>query len=166
MMTAHIDWFDRILTVAMQLYFRQGCEYTSIEEVTPPDDGWLEDMTGRQEITFGERAAIMLALMPHIRPQALDIFFAKNKDFDHQYTEFGGWKGRSHRGFLPTGETSSFIIAGEDIEKRKAVIRMFQRDHWFYSQNILRLEGAGEGEPFLSGQLRLSEEFLSHILLN
>ena len=43
---------------------------------------------------------------------------------------------------------------------------MFQRDHWFYTLNILRLEGAGEGEPFLSGQLRLSEEFLSHILLN
>lgn len=79
MMTAHIDWFDRILTVAMQLYFRQGCEYTSIEEVTPPDDGWLEDMTGRQEITFGERAAIMLALMPHIRPQALDIFLQKTR---------------------------------------------------------------------------------------
>ena len=108
----------------------------------------------------------LLALMPHIRPQALDIFFAKNKDFDRQYTEFGGWKGRSHGGFLPTGETASFIIAGEDIEKRKAVIRMFQRDHWFYTQNILRLEGAGEGEPFLSGQLRLSEEFLNHILLN
>jgi hypothetical protein len=102
----------------------------------------------------------------YIRPQALDIFFAKNKDFDRQYTEFGGWKGRSHRGFLPTGETASFIIAGEDIEKRKAVIRMFQRDHWFYTQNILRLEGACEGEPFLSGQLRLSKEFLSHILLN
>lgn len=43
---------------------------------------------------------------------------------------------------------------------------MFQRDHWFYTQNILRLEGAGEGEPFLSGQLRPSEEFLSHVLLD
>lgn len=166
MMTAHIDWFNRILTVAIQLYFRQGCEYTTIEEVTPPADGWLEDMTGRQEITFGERAAIMLALMPHICPQALDIFFVQNKDFDRQYTEFGGWKGLSHGGFLPTGETASFLIAGEDIEKKKAVIRMFQRDHWLYTQNILRLEGAGEGEPLLSGQLRPSEEFLSHVLLD
>lgn len=65
-----------------------------------------------------------------------------------------------------TGETASFIIAGEDMEKKKAVIYMFQRDHWFYTQNILRLEGAGEGEPFLSGQLRPSEEFLSHVLLD
>ena len=166
MLQAHIDWFNQMLTVAIQIYFRQGCEYSSIEKVIPPDDRWLEDITNRQEITFSERVIIMLALMPHICPQALDIFFVQNKDFDRQYTEFGGWKGLSHGGFLPTGETASFILAGEDVEKKKTVIRMFQRDHWFYTQNILRLEGAGEGEPFLSGQLRATDEFLSHVLLD
>ena len=104
--------------------------------------------------------------MPHVCPQVLDIFFVQNKDFDRQYTEFGGWKGLSHGGFLPTGETVSFILAGEDIEKRKEVLRLFGRDHWFYSANVLRLEGAGEGEPFLSGQLRVTEEFLSRVLLD
>ena len=166
MLQAHIDWFNQMLTVAIQIYFRQGCEYSSIEKVIPPDDRWLEDITNRQEITFSERVIIMLALMPHICPQALDIFFVQNKDFDRQYTEFGGWKGLSHGGFLPTGETASFILAGEDVEKKKTVIRMFQRDHWFYTQNILRLEGAGEGEPFLSGQLQATDEFLSHVLLD
>ena len=166
MMTAHIDWFGKVQTVAIQLYFRQGCKFDSIEAVTPPSDGWLEHMTGQQEITFDERVVILLALMPHTSPQALDIFFVLNKDFDRQYTEFGGWKGLSHGGFLPTGETASFIIAGEDMEKKKAVIRMFQKNHWFYTRNILRLEGAGEGEPFLSGQLRPSEEFLSRVLLD
>ncbi len=165
-MTAHIDWFNRMLTTAIQLYFQQGCEYSSIEEIVPPDDGWLEEMTGQQDISFNDRVIIMLALMPHTCPQALDIFFVQNKNFDRQYTEFGGWKGLSHGGFLPTGETASFIIAGEDMEKKKTVIRMFQRDYWFYTKNILRLEGAGEGEPFLSGQLRPSEEFLSHVLLD
>lgn len=166
MMTAHIDWFNRMLTTAIQLYFQQGCEYSSIEEIVPPDDGWLEEVTGQQDISFNDRVIIMLALMPHTCPQALDIFFVQNKNFDRQYTEFGGWKGLSHGGFLPTGETASFIIAGEDMEKKKTVIRMFQRDYWFYTKNILRLEGAGEGEPFLSGQFRPSEEFLSHVLLD
>lgn len=166
MLTAHIEWFNQMLTTALQLYFQQGCEYSSIEEVTPPDDGWLEKVTGRQDITFSERVVVMLALMPHTSPQSLDIFFVQNKNFDRQYTEFGGWKGLSHGGFLPTGETASFILAGEDMERKKEVIRMFQKDHWFYAQNILRLEGAGEGEPFLSGQLRPSEEFLSHVLLD
>ena len=166
MMRAHIDWFERILSTSLQLYFQDECDCTPIGEVPPPDDGWLESVTGRTEITFDERVTILLALMPHTRPQALDMFFFLNKDFDRQYTEFGGWKGLSHGGFLPTGETASFILAGTDTEKRKDVIRMFQRNHWFYTQNILRLEGAGEGEPFLSGQLRVSEEFLSHVLLD
>lgn len=166
MMTAHINWFNQILATAIQLYFRQECKYTSLEEITPPDDNWLECATKQQKITFDERVVIMLALMPHICPQVLDIFFVQNKDFDRQYTEFGGWKGLSHGGFLPTGETASFIVAGENIDKRKMVVEYFRKDHWFSICNILRLEGAGDGEPFLSGQLRVSDEFLSRVLLN
>lgn len=165
-MRESIEWFNRSLAVAIQLYFRQECEYGRLEEVHPPRNGWMEGVTGCPDIRFGERIVVMLALMPHVCPQVLDIFFVQNKDFDRQYTEFGGWKGLSHGGFLPTGETASFIIAGENMEKKKEVIRIFQRDHWFYSVNILRLEGAGEGEPFLSGQLCVSDEFLSKVLLD
>lgn len=43
---------------------------------------------------------------------------------------------------------------------------MFSKSHWFYGKNILRLEGAGEGEPLLSSQLRVSEEFLSRVQLD
>lgn len=165
-MNDYIVWFNQVLTVAIQLYFEQECEYTSLAEVKPPVNGWMEEKTGVQRITFQERTVVMLALMPHVCPQVLDIFFVQNKNFDRQYTEFGGWKGLSHGGFLPTGETASFIIAGEDVEKRKSVVSMFQKDHWFYARNILRLEGANEGEPFLSGQLRVSEEFLSRVMLD
>ena len=165
-MNDYIAWFNQVLTVAIQLYFQQDCEYTSLEEILPPANGWMEEKTGVRQVTLQERTVVMLALMPHVCPQILDIFFVQNKNFDRQYTEFGGWKGLSHGGFLPTGETASFIIAGEDMEKKKEVIRMFQRDHWFYSVNILRLEGAGEGEPFLSGQLCVSDEFLSKVLLD
>lgn len=166
MMREHIEWFNRVLATAIQLYFRQGCELESIEQVRPPQDGWLEQATGQDDIPFAERVTVMLALMPHVCPRALDIFFVQNKDFDRQYTEFGGWKGLSHGGFLPTGETASFILAGEDVERRKEVVRLFSRGHWLYRKNILKLEGANEGEPLLSGQLRLSEEFLCRVMLD
>lgn len=165
-MREYIAWFNQVLTVAIQLYFQQDTEYTRLEEVRPPVNGWLEKVTGVSDMTFGEQVIIMLALMPHVCPQVLDIFFVQNKNFDRQYTEFGGWKGLSHGGFLPTGETVALILTGEDVEMRKEVVRLFQRDHWFYGKNILQLEGAGEGEPFLSGQLRVSEEFQSRVLLD
>lgn len=165
-MRKYIEWFNQVLTVAIQLYFHQESEYKQLKDVYPPRNGWMEAVTGQMDTNFEERIVIMLALMPHICPQILDIFFVQNKNFDRQYTEFGGWKGLSHGGFLPTGETASFILAGEDVEKRKEVIHMFSKSHWFYGKNILRLEGAGEGEPLLSSQLRVSEEFLSRVQLD
>ena len=47
---------------------------------------------------------------------------------------------------------------------RTSVVRLFEKEHWFYTHNVLRLEGRGDGEPFLSGQLRASDELLSKVL--
>lgn len=166
-MKEHIEWFETVQHVTIGVYFQQqGFENASVGQIRPPSSKWLEEATKHSDISFEERVIVMLALMPHIKPQALDTFFLQNGALDRQFTQFGGWKGLSHGGFLPTGETAVFIIAGDDPIKRCEVVRMFQRDHWFYTSNILRLEGANEGEPFLSGQLRVSEEFLSHVLLN
>ena len=166
-MRGHIEWFEAVIHVTIGVYFhQQGFENASVGQLRLPSSKWLEEATKHNDITFEERVIVMLALMPHIKPQALDTFFLQNGALDRQFTQFGGWKGLSHGGFLPTGETAVFIIAGDDPIKRCEVVRMFQRDHWFYTSNILRLEGANEGEPFLSGQLRVSEEFLSHVLLD
>lgn len=166
-MREHIEWFETVLHVSIGVYFhQQGFENASVGQLRLPSSKWLEESTKHSDITFEERVIVMLALMPHIKPQALDTFFLQNGALDRQFTQFGGWKGLSHGGFLPTGETAVFIVAGDDPIKRCEVVRMFQRDHWFYTSNILRLEGANEGEPFLSGQLRVSEEFLSHVLLD
>lgn len=115
-MNEFIGWFNQVLTISIQLYFQQECEYSSLEEVKPPVNGWLEKVTGVPDLTFDERMVVMLALMPHVCPQILDIFFVQNKNFDRQYTEFGGWKGLSHGGFLPTGETASLFLP-EKIRK-------------------------------------------------
>lgn len=166
-MKEYIEWFETVLHVTIGVYFQQqGFENASVGQLRLPSSKWLEEATKHSDITYEERVIVMLALMPHIKPQALDTFFLQNGALDRQFTQFGGWKGLSHGGFLPTGETAVFIIAGDDPIKRCEVVRMFQRDYWFYTSNILRLEGANEGEPFLSGQLRVSEEFLSHVLLN
>lgn len=162
-MNRWIAWFYEVLNAALQLYFRQECAVGSVYELRAPEGKELEEVCG-QALTFDEEVVVMLALMPHVCPQGLDIFFANNKNFDRPYTEFGGWKGLSHGGFLPTGETAAFILAGEDVEKRAEVMRMFGKEHWFWRNNVLRVEGQGRGEPFLSGQLRVSEEVLSRIL--
>ena len=77
-MNEFIGWFNQVLTISIQLYFQQECEYSSLEEVKPPVNGWLEKVTGVPDLTFDERMVVMLALMPHVCPQILDIFFIRN----------------------------------------------------------------------------------------
>ncbi len=163
-MINNINWFQTVLDTAIQLYFKQECKVDSIYKIQPPQNGELEAMAGIKEISFDERVVLMLALMPHLYPQALDILFSPNTQTDRHYTEFGGWKGISHAGFLPTGETAAFILTSSKIENRKNIVKLFDNNHWFYTHNILHLNSPSSGEPFLSGQLQISEEFLSKVI--
>lgn len=111
--------------------------------------------------SISERIALILTLAPHIRPQILDIFFANNTLIGRNYTEFGGINMQSHSGFIPTGETLSFILQGNNsLNIRFELIKMFDASHVFAVHSILKLDTVKEGEPFLSGVLRLSDEYI------
>jgi hypothetical protein len=89
----------------------------------------------------------------------------KNKTFDRGFTEFGGIKGQNHGGFLPTGETVSFIVAANDMEKRFSLMELFGVDHFFHTSGILKLSPPPTEEPFLSSVLSISPEYLSYFTL-
>ena len=161
-----IEWFSIIIETAIQLYFQQECPVSSIEEVGIPDDSFFETYISGEPLSLAERIVLMLGVVPHVRPQLLDTFFIQNKNLDRPFTEFGGWKGNTHGGFLPTGETAAFIYAGLDLSRRTELIRLFDPDNRFARQNILKIEKAENGEPFLSGVLQLYPEFLTLITTN
>lgn len=108
---------------------------------------------------FAERMTLILAIAPHIRPQILDIFFHQNQ-FNRDFTEFGGVRGTVHKGFLPTGETLMYIIAGGNLELRFAFIQVFKPHHLFHKKSILSLEEITNNEPDLSGKIMISKEYL------
>ncbi len=160
-----LTWFQQILDIRIQIYFEQDCEFASIEDAPAPDLGGDASLYARtiKEFTMsdGERIVLLLALIPHVRPRVLDTFFIDNQNFKRPFTEFGGWKGNTHSGFLPTGETVSFILAANSLKKRFEVTQLFGTDHFFAKKNILRLENQGNSEPMLSGQLVISIDFLN-----
>ena len=65
---------------------------------------------------------------------------------------------------LPTGETAQFILAGDDLEKRFIVQRLFSPDHWFAKERILWLAPVPEGEPVMSGRIVLNPEIVEEIV--
>ncbi|TND02439.1 MAG: ATPase AAA [Bacteroidetes bacterium] len=158
-----LEWFYKVLKARMDAYFSNG-EPVSFRTLPPPD------LSGDQSVYTGfvshykfspaERITIMLAAAPHLRPQLLDLFYAKNTDYDRGFTEFGGIKGANHGGFIPTGETASFVLGGLSLVTRIQLSELLGASHPFSQHNILKLNPPPEGEPWLAGTLELSDEYL------
>jgi len=112
------------------------------------------------QITYNEKVALLLALIPHIDPQRLDDIFSKHLKSTGDFPQIGGLRGKNFRGFLPTGETALYILAGDDLEKRFQVQEMFSPDHFFAKNQILWLEDPPNGEPLMSGKIIISQEYV------
>jgi len=164
-----LEWFRGILKTRSKLNSGEETAYADVYDISPPNlkasHSAYAEFVSHHKLDFEERFLLILAMVPHIKPELLDLFLSKNKATDQIYTEFGGKSGKHHRGFLPTGETAVFILAGQNLERRFSILNAFDTDRIFYRENILRLEEMEPGEPVLSGALLLSGEVLDLITL-
>jgi hypothetical protein len=126
------------------------------------DQSLYANVINHYQASFSERFILMLALVPHIKPHLLDVFYTMNPGSQRGYTEFGGIKGQNHGGFLPTGETAAFLLAGDSLDSRFQLLEIFGEDHFFRKFNIVKLIPSGSEEPLLSGVLTLSAEYLNY----
>lgn len=162
---AELDWFARILETRLNLYFGIESSCSDIRQHVPPDiehDGSEYARVVRENgMSFDERLVLVMALIPHVRPQALDALLLANKNTESRFSEFGGVRGKIHAGMLPTAETACFILNGIDLAARFRFMKMFQDDHVFFEAGILKLTHGDDGEPLFSGVIRLSTEYLN-----
>lgn len=110
-----------------------------------------------------ERLVLILAFLPYIKPEVLDPFFIQNQSVQRRFTEFGGQSGFSHGGFLPTGETALFLLAGDDLKTRLRFLHLFSPEHPLFIRQALRLNHRHPEEPMLSSGLHLTPEYLERL---
>ncbi len=163
-LVADLAWLEAVIQTRMKLYFGDKPEFGSIEEISlnefEDEDSVYVQLLNHYQLNLYERITLLLALAPHIKPQILDVFFTSQPDKNRGFTEFGGIRGNMHGGFLPTGETVLFVLAGSDIQKRIQFQELFGSDHVFALHHILKLENPPENEPLWSGNLVISDEVI------
>ncbi len=116
--------------------------------------------TDGMEMSHEASFLVSLALLPHLSPDFFDKTIQQNLPTSGDFPQLGGTRGKNFRGFLPTGETALFLLAGDDLEKRLEVQQLFSEDHFFAKKKILWLEDVPEGEPRMSGRIILSQEYV------
>lgn len=164
---AELTWFTQVVDQQFTAYFSDQGAPDWHHFPTPPQHAVEASNYGalleKHALGVPERVALMLAITPHLRPQLLDIFYTKNAHFDRPFTEFGGHQGKYHGGFMPTGETLSFLLTGSGMNRRFEIVALFSHQHPFARHQILELGPVDPGEPKLSGPLALSHEYLMHL---
>lgn len=112
------------------------------------------------QITGDELIVLFLALVPHIVPDFFSKVIGEYLPNGGDFPEFGGVKGKNHRGILPTGETVLYVLAGKNFAKRMEISKIFEESHFFARKNILYLDSVGKGEPRMSGHLVIDDEYV------
>ncbi len=124
------------------------------------DNSELGEFCLNNQISGDELVVLFLALVPHFMPDFFSKVIGEYLPKGGDFPEFGGVKGKNHRGILPTGETVLFVLAGKDFEKRMEVSKMFEDKHLFARKNLVFIESVGKGEPRMSGRLIIDEEYV------
>lgn len=110
-----------------------------------------------------EIIALLLALIPHISPNFLNEIITEFLPNGGEFPEFGGVKGKNHRGILPTGETLLYIINGTCLDERLRTLEYLYSQSKLFKEKILYIESVPKGEPAMSGKLQIDEEYVAKL---
>jgi hypothetical protein len=162
-----LAWLKAMLRLRSDINAGKEKDSFDVMELEPPKlkgskSGYAK-LVQEFNLGFVERFLLILSAAPHIMPELLDLFIQKNKVTNQIYTEFGGRIGQQSNGFLPTGETAMFILAGNNLSRRFELLEPFEGDSVFAREQILRLEPVESHEPQLAGLLTISQEVLDQI---
>ncbi|HAP61797.1 MAG TPA: AAA family ATPase [Cytophagales bacterium] len=162
-----LEWFRQLLTARMQRHLGQDASH--VLDMAPPaldaGESSYARMVAHYQWGLAERAALMLSLAPHLRPQLLDVFYNPNPELRQDHSEFGGLRLSHHKGFMPTAETLYFLLADRDLENRFLLQQMLGPDHAFAQHHLLWIDPPPQGNPLSSGALTVSDELLDLVTL-
>lgn len=162
------DRFERRLEGRMRAHFRVRAP--DGERVTPPESPPADDFTQygsfvrEHDLDDESQLVVMLALAPSLKPDFFDRILQNVLPGGGDYPQFGGLRGRQHRGFLPTGDTALFLLAGDDIDARARWQALLSADHPLVQRGIVYLEEPPEGDPPMSGRLVLDSDYAERFI--
>ena len=165
-LTDELSWLSLVINTRLELHFQQDTMYRSVDELLPPSvagkSGTYTAFIQKHKLNFAERLVLILGLVPHIKPEALDILLTKNKSYDRRYSEFGGLLLEGHLGLVPTIETAMFLLAGDDLAKRLQYQYIFSSDHILAKEQVIKKIGQNQVAPWGSNTWMVAHEYVTH----
>jgi hypothetical protein len=167
-----LAYLEQVVQWRIATYF--GDESLQIEAMPSPPADWLTadiplcHFIHQHQLDSIEQLTLLIALAPHLQPDFFDRLITNQLPQAGEYPQIGGWRGKAHRGFLPTGETVLFLLGGDSLferlrqrfSDRLRLQYLFNEEHLFARERILYLDSPPEGEPRMSGKLVITQDYI------
>lgn len=161
-------YFEHVLENRLRAYFNRVKPATqnAIQPNLPPpqDDAPYSRFIHDHNLDHESQLLLLLALAPWLKPDFFDRILQQVLPGAGDYPQLGGLRGRQHRGFLPTGDTALFLLAGDDLEARLRWQALLWGEHPLVKKGIVYLEEPAEGEPPMSGRLMLDSDYAERFI--
>jgi hypothetical protein len=139
--------FERTLEARLRAHFHVSApeeERSAPPESPPPDDLTPYGRFVREyNLDAESQLLVLLAFAPSLRPDFFDRILQKVTPGAGDYPQFGGLRGRQHRGFLPTGDTALFLLA---VEARARWQTLLSGDHPLVQKGIVYAEAVSAAD--------------------
>lgn len=163
-LSEELQWFSQVFESRLHALIRHEphIDFVSIPCVhLNHHPSVYQEFVNTYKLAPEERLLLILALIPHIQPQLIDKLLIKHNIDRRKYVEIGGLNGTHHGGFIPTGETAIFLLAGDNLAKRFNYAALLSTHGRLLKSNMLKLASPLAGEPDLSSPIEISKELLS-----
>lgn len=165
-----MDWLQEVIHQVICSYLLQEGHENHWQDIPLPEiDADTENSIYYQKLDEWnlnpyERLCLALIIAPQIRPEVLDVFFSKNAMYDRGFTEFGGVINKNHSGFLPTGQTFSFLITAVNPELRIEMLTILSLSNILSKEQVLIFEATESNVPVLNQILSINERWLHYFV--
>jgi hypothetical protein len=157
-----LAYLGQLIKYRLGKYFREEGENDIPEPEMPDLEYWqlpMKNFVGRHSLNKMEALVLLVAMAPHIQSDLFDSAIDGSLKGPGDFPKIGGIRGKNYRGFLPTGQTVSFLIGAENWESIQEVQQLFWSTHFFGMKKVLWLESLQQGEPLMSGRIILSQDY-------
>jgi len=159
-LTNHLLFLKKVVEARLETELKENpVEFPNYTE-NKGDNSELADYIRKNELSNPEILTLLLALVPHLSPSFFSSIIGSYLPQGGEFVDFGGAKGKNHRGVMPTGETVLYVLAGKNQEQRATYMHFFSEDHLFARKGVLYLEDVPPGEPKMSGKLILEKDYV------
>ncbi|TDQ22715.1 ATP-binding protein [Tenacibaculum caenipelagi] len=141
-----------------------GNDFFKLDMSFEKNDSYIASFIRDNELKYSDKILLLLSIIPHVLPNFYSTIISDFLPNGGELPEFGGVKGKNHRGIIPTVETALYILAGNDIEERKQISNFILCESKLIRKAVIEIEKVPYGEPQMSGKLILSEEYMYYFL--